>query len=103
MALCTRGVSVYNLLQRPLAISQGLHFSTQSVQFRNIAEIFHADRRPEVDLDPLAKEELLNIPRKPPLIKPCPKWSQSIKKTLDGPMVAQRDHLHEYGAAGGRR
>ena len=100
MALCTRGASVYNLLQRPLAISQGLHFSTQSVQFRNIAEIFHADRRPEVDLDPLAKEELLNIPRKPPLIKPCPKWSQSIKKTLDGPMVAQRDHLHEYGAAG---
>ena len=100
MSLCSRGSVVYSLLQRPLAISQGLHFSTQSVQFRNIAELYRADKRPEVELDTLAKEELLNIPRNPPLIKPCPKWTQSIKKTLDGPMVEQRDHLHEYGAAG---
>jgi len=100
MSLCTRGAVVYNLLQRPLALSQGIHFSTQSVQFRNIAELYHADRRPEVELDTLAKKELLNIPRKSPLIKPCPKWTQSIKKTLDGPMAEQRDHLHEYGAAG---
>ena len=88
MSLCSRGPFVFSLLQRPLAQSQGLYFSTHSVHFRNLAEIFHADRRPDVQLDLQAGEELLNIPRKPPVIKPCPKWTQSIKKTLDGPMSA---------------
>ena len=100
MSLCSRGPFVFSLLQRPLAQSQGLYFSTHSVHFRNLAEIFHADRRPDVELDLQAGEELLNIPRKPPVIKPCPKWTQSIKKTLDGPMSEQRDHLHEYCEAG---
>ena len=100
MSLCSRGPFVFSLLQRPLAQSQGLYFSTHSVHFRNLAEIFHADRRPDVQLDLQAGEELLNIPRKPPVIKPCPKWTQSIKKTLDGPMSEERDHLHEYCEAG---
>ena len=71
---------------------------------RNIAELYKSEKRPETVMDPeikalVAKGEMMP-PRRPPVFQPSQEWTQSIRKTMEGPLSEKLSHLHEYREAG---